>query len=71
MSRHVLIRFPVFLAVLFASTTAALAEEQTYSREEIRSEVEGFFEGTTEGLAEIIEKVFRDHGPPNGFIKGG
>jgi hypothetical protein len=47
------------------------AEEQTYSREEIRSEVEGFFEGATEGLAEIVEKVFKEHGRPNGYIKGG
>ena len=41
-----------------------------YSREEIAAEVDGFFEGTSKGLADIIEKLFVDQGRPVGFIKG-
>ncbi|WP_051434318.1 DUF1134 domain-containing protein [Desulfonatronum lacustre] len=46
------------------------SESQTYSEEEIRNQVEGFFEGTTEGLADILNRVFADQGRPTGFIKG-
>jgi hypothetical protein len=58
-------------ALLLFWSSGSRAEEQTYTKEEIRSEVEGFFESTTEGLADIVEKVFSEHGRPNGFIKGG
>ena len=46
-------------------------EEATYSQEEVTDEIQGFFEGTTEGLADIVEKIFADQGRPVGFIKGG
>ena len=59
----------VFLIPL--SVKAAGDDKATYSREEIAAEVEGFFEGATQGLADIVEKVFEDQGRPNGFIKGG
>jgi hypothetical protein len=66
------IRHGLFLlAALLCTAGISSAEEQTYTKEEIRSEVEGFFESTTEGLAEIVEKIFREHGRPTGFIKGG
>jgi len=45
-------------------------ESQTYSKEEIRQQVEGFFEGTTQGLADIVEMIFAKHGRPTGFIQG-
>ncbi|MGE4299842.1 MAG: DUF1134 domain-containing protein [Desulfovibrionaceae bacterium] len=58
--------------LLGAALPARAADEGgTYSKEEIAAEVEGFFEGTTKGLAEVIEKVFKDQGRPVGFIKGG
>ncbi len=43
----------------------------TYSKEEIKQAVEGFFAGTSEGLANIIEKCFNDLGRPVGYITGG
>lgn len=43
---------------------------RTYSQQEIRDAVEGFFAGTTRGLAEILERIFADHGRPNGYIQG-
>jgi hypothetical protein len=65
-------------ALLFWSWTSALAgqadpvsdESRTYSKEEIRQQVEGFFAGTTRGLAELLEKAFADYGRPTGFIRG-
>lgn len=45
-------------------------EAQTYSREEISTQVEGFFEGTTEGLADILNRIFAEQGRPTGFIRG-
>lgn len=49
---------------------AVEGEAQTYSREEISNQVEGFFEGTTEGLADILNRIFAEQGRPTGFIKG-
>ncbi|WP_051822144.1 DUF1134 domain-containing protein [Desulfonatronum thiodismutans] len=45
-------------------------ESQTFSREEISNQVEGFFEGTTQGLASILNRIFAEQGRPTGFIKG-
>ena len=58
-------------ALLFAPSGGALAaEEDTYTAEEIFQETRDFFGETTQGLAQIIEKVFADHGRPNAFIAG-
>jgi hypothetical protein len=54
----------------FVSSAFAADEDATYSREEIAREVEGFFAGTSKGLADIVEKLFADQGRPVGFIKG-
>lgn len=61
---------PIVLAVVLAIAAPALAEEDTYSAEEISAKAKGFFGDTTEGLAKAIEKVFADHGRPNGYIVG-
>lgn len=53
-----------------ASTPYAVADEQTYTKEEILAKTRGFFGETTEGLAEAVEKVFADHGRPNAYILG-
>jgi hypothetical protein len=71
MKRCRTLHFTLAIAVLLTIAAVCQAEEQTYTKEEIRAEVEGFFEGTTAELAEIVEKVFREHGRPNGYIKGG
>lgn len=77
MRRYIQMTALGLLAVFFCCTPT-LAEEtkpagdesQTYSQEEIRRQVEGFFEGTTQGLAEIVEMIFAAHGRPTGFIQG-
>lgn len=65
------------LTTVFFGSTGLAGEEAgsedsvaTYSQEEIRRHVEGFFAGTTQGLAAIIERIFAEHGRPNGFIAG-
>lgn len=45
-------------------------ERKKYNRQEVQREVEGFFEGGSEGLAEIVSRPFDRYGKPNGFIKG-
>jgi len=65
--------FCFFLAPVWAMAQASPEMEngsQTFSRDEISSQVEGFFEGTTEGLASILNRVFAEQGRPTGFIKG-
>ena len=72
-ARNILI---IVLALVFSGLNSAgqgLAQEdesRTYSKEEISRTVEGFFEGTSQGLAEIIERLFAEQGWPSGYIRG-
>lgn len=45
-------------------------QSDTYDRDSVLRDAEGFFGKNTEGLARVIEKAFADHGRPNGYIKG-
>lgn len=59
------------LAALAAlATTPAWAAEETYDQETIGHDVTEFFGNTTEGLGKVIEKVFKEQGRPNAYIKG-
>jgi hypothetical protein len=49
---------------------AEAAEEETYEENEILEATENFFGATTEGLAEVVEKIFADQGRPNAYIAG-
>ncbi|MFP4071540.1 MAG: DUF1134 domain-containing protein [Desulfovibrionales bacterium] len=69
--RRVALILVMAFTVWGAGTSGYCADNDTYSQAEIRAEVEGFFEETTAGLADIIEKIFKERGRPNGFIKGG
>ncbi|MCH9808603.1 MAG: EipA family protein [Alphaproteobacteria bacterium] len=42
----------------------------TYSQDEILKAGHGFFGSVSQGLAEVVEKAFRDSGRPNGYILG-
>lgn len=44
--------------------------EGTYSREEMMSEAQKFFGGTSQDLAGVIEKAFSQYGRPNAYIVG-
>ena len=45
-------------------------EADTFSPEEIMSVATGFFGSTTEGIAQVLEKVFSDLGRPSAYITG-
>jgi hypothetical protein len=62
--------FAVVACALLITTGAAGAADGGYTKEEILNKAKGFFGDTTKGLAKAIEKVFADHGRPNGFITG-
>jgi hypothetical protein len=61
---------PLILILLLAAPLVAAEPDTTYSETEIGEATEGFFEGSTKGLAELIQKAFEDYGEPNGYIKG-
>jgi hypothetical protein len=46
------------------------ASEDTYDEASTLQAAVDFFGQTTEGLAKVIEKAFREQGRPNGFIRG-
>lgn len=67
-------------AVLFAGLLAATpghaadsstdSDKNTYDQDSVLKDAEQFFGSSTEGLARIIEKAFKEHGRPSGYIKG-
>jgi len=44
--------------------------EQTYTQDEIVGAVSGFFGMTAAAVGGVVEKLFKDNGRPNGYIKG-
>lgn len=48
----------------------AQADDDTYSSGEIISAIEKFFGSASEGIGDVVEKVFADHGRPNAYIAG-
>lgn len=45
-------------------------ESDTYDQDSVLKEAEAFFGRSTEGLAKVIEKAFKDNGRPNAYVKG-
>jgi hypothetical protein len=59
------------LITLPALSGLALADEKDeYDEESILQAATSFFGKTTEGLAKVIEKAFREQGRPNAYIAG-
>jgi hypothetical protein len=50
--------------------SARAADDNTFDQNSVMQEAKAFFGETTEGLAMVIEKAFKEHGRPNGYIKG-
>ena len=48
----------------------AAADSDTYDQESTLKAATDFFGSTTEGLAKVIEKAFREQGRPNGYLRG-
>lgn len=45
-------------------------EEETYSEDTVLEVASEFFGKTTKALAQVIEKIFKEQGRPNGYITG-
>lgn len=46
------------------------ADDDTFDQDSTLKAATDFFGETTEGLAKVIEKAFREQGRPNGYIRG-
>lgn len=55
---------------LFHTAPARAAQDDTYDQESVLQAAVEFFGQTTEGLAKVIEKAFREQGRPVGYIRG-
>lgn len=60
----------VSLAAPMLGRTAESANADTYDEASTLKAAVDFFGETTEGLAQVIAKAFRDQGRPNGYIRG-
>ena len=54
---------------LYAAEAQKNAED-TYDQDSVLKDAADFFGKSTEGLAKVIEKAFKENGRPNGYIKG-
>jgi len=63
-------RLAVLTLALTATLPARAAEDDTYKQDEILRAAEDFFGATTEGLAKIVQKLFKEQGEPNAYIAG-
>ena len=57
-------------APILAADSKKDADKDSYDQDSILKDAADFFGQSTEGLAKVIEKAFKDHGRPNGYIKG-
>ncbi|MGQ9686575.1 MAG: DUF1134 domain-containing protein [Thiobacillaceae bacterium] len=63
----------VLLCALFSlihAPQARATEDDTYDQDSVLQAAIEFFGQTTEGLAKVIEKAFREQGRPVGYIRG-
>ena len=58
------------LAGLFSAPLRAAEPTATFDEQSMFKEVSAFFGSSTEGLAKVIEKLFKEQGRPNAYIKG-
>lgn len=72
LGQYVRFLLPALMAcLLLAQLPARAAEDKnTYERDDILKEAKAFFGEGAEGLGKVVEKAFKDHGRPNGYIKG-
>lgn len=68
--RALLLATAAALALAHMPARAAGEDKSTYDQESILREAKLFFGEATEGLGKAVEKAFREHGRPNGYIKG-
>ena len=52
------------------SDNAKDKDKETYDQDSVLKDAVAWFGKGSEGLGKVIEKAFKDHGRPNGYIKG-
>jgi hypothetical protein len=67
MIRHLIFIISLILAFLSAPV---FAENDNYEKNTVMDDASEFFGEGAEGLGEVMEKVFKEHGKPNAIIKG-
>ena len=67
---HALLLVIAALFWLIQAAPVRAAEDNTYDQDSVLKEAKEFFGETTEGLAKVIEKAFKEQGRPVGYIKG-
>lgn len=63
----------ILLPVALSMAPAFSAENKgadTYDQDSVLKDATEFFGKSTEGLAKVIEKAFKDYGRPNAYVKG-
>ncbi len=67
----------LILGMLAVSAGSAQAQDKTkesdkntYDQDTVLKDAETFFGKGSEGLAKVVEKTFKEHGRPNGYITG-
>ncbi|HEY6965935.1 MAG TPA: DUF1134 domain-containing protein [Burkholderiales bacterium] len=61
---------PAFAAEEKKAEEKAAPQDDTFDQDSVLRDAEQFFGRSTEGLAKVIEKAFKDHGRPNAYVKG-
>jgi hypothetical protein len=61
---------PAFAAEEKKAEEKASPQDDTFDQDSVLHDAEQFFGRSTEGLAKVIEKAFKDHGRPNAYVKG-
>jgi hypothetical protein len=57
-------------ATAFAADAPKTSDKDTYDQDSVLKDAAAWFGKGSEGLAKVVEKAFKDHGRPNGYIKG-
>jgi hypothetical protein len=69
--RQTLLRLGALLSLgMPALSVVAAEDDSTYDQDSVLKAATDFFGSTTEGLAKVIEKAFKEQGRPNAYIKG-
>ena len=63
-------RYITWFFVLYIGFNTVARAEDTYDEATILKEADSFFGEGAEGLGKVIEKIFKDMGRPNAYIKG-
>jgi hypothetical protein len=74
-ARRFLLQFALAACLVAATAVHAAdssknSDKDTYDQDSVLKDAEAWFGSSTEGLAKVIEKAFKEHGRPNGYIKG-